>query len=185
MGLNKGYLIAKTDKASDEVYTPAYAVKPLLKYLDMYYHPEHTTTIWCPFDKEDSEYVKIFCAEGYKVIATHIDDIEENHNFFEYEPNEYYNFIISNPPFSIKDDIIKRLYELNKPYAILLPIPSLQGQKRFPYMKDCQALIFDKRINYYTDTEKKEVQKGVSFGSFYLCKDFLPNDLIFEELEVN
>ena len=73
---------------------------------------------------------------------------------------------------------------MNKPYAILLPIPSLQGQKRFPFMKDCQALIFDKRINYYMDNDKKEVQKGVSFCSFYLCKDFLPRDLIFEELKV-
>ena len=34
MALNKGYLTAKTDKASDEVYTPAYAVKPILKYID-------------------------------------------------------------------------------------------------------------------------------------------------------
>lgn len=31
MPLNKGYLTAKTDKASDEVYTPAYAVQPLMK----------------------------------------------------------------------------------------------------------------------------------------------------------
>ena len=153
MGLNKGYLTAKTNKASDEVYTPAYAIKPLLKYLDMYYHPEHTITIWCPFDKEDSEYVKIFRAEGYKVIATHIDN---GQNFFYYEPSEFYHFIISNPPFSCKDDIIKRLYELNKPYAILLPDPN-----------------------------KKEIQKGISFGSFYLCRNFLYTDLIFEELEVN
>ena len=50
-------------------------------------------------------------------------------------------------------------------------------------MKNCQALIFDKRINYFKDLDTKEIQKGVSFGSFYLCKDFLPNDLIFEELE--
>lgn len=181
MALNKGYLTAKTDKASDEVYTPAYAVLPLLKYLEGYVNKPNCT-IWCPFDKEDSEYVKIFRANGYNVIATHIDD---DKNFFYYEPDEYYGFIISNPPFSCKDDIIKRLYELGKPYAILLPIPSLQGQKRFPYMKDCQALVFDKRINYYTTPEKKEIQKGVSFGSFYLCKDFLPNDLIFEELKVD
>ena len=67
---------------------------------------------------------------------------------------------------------------------MLLPIPSLQGQKRFSYMKDCQALIFDKRINYFKDLKTKEIQKGVSFGSFYLCRDFLPQDLIFEELEV-
>ncbi len=67
---------------------------------------------------------------------------------------------------------------------MLLPIPSLQGQKRFPYMKDCQALIFDKRINYFKDMKTKEIQKGISFGSFYLCRNFLPKDLIFEELEV-
>ena len=176
MALNKGYLTAKTDKASDEVYTPAYAVKPILKYIK----PDQI--IWCPFDTEDSEYVKLIRENGNKVIASHIDT---GYNFFEYEPKEHYDIIISNPPFSIKDDIIKRLYELNKSYAILLPIPSLQGQKRFPYMKTCQALIFDKRINYYTDINKKEIQKGVSFGSFYLCKDFLPEKLIFEELNIN
>lgn len=177
MGLNVGYLTAKTDKASDEVYTPAYAVKPIIKYIDMLGYP---LTIWCPFDKGDSEYVKLIRGAGHCVIASHID---EGKNFFHYEPQEY-DIIVSNPPFSIKDDVMRRLYELNKPYAILLPIPSLQGQKRFPYIKNCQALIFDKRINYYTSVEKKEIQKGVSFGSFYLCKDFLPKDLIFEELEV-
>jgi hypothetical protein len=33
MGINKGYLTAKTNEESDEVYTPAYAVKPILKYI--------------------------------------------------------------------------------------------------------------------------------------------------------
>lgn len=175
MPLNKGYLTAKTDKASDEVYTPQYAVLPIIKHI-----PENFKTIWCPFDKEDSEYVILLKEKGYTVIASHID---EDKNFFEYEPEEKYDCIISNPPFSIKDDILRRLNELNKPYAILLPIPALQGQKRFPYINKCQALIFDKRINYFTNKKTKEVQKGVSFGSFYLCKDFLEKDLIFEELE--
>ena len=173
MALNKGYLTAKTDKESDEVYTPAYAVKPIIKYI------EKGKTIWCPFDTEESEYVTLLREAGYKVIASHID---EGKNFFYYEPEEEYDCIVSNPPFSIKDDIIKRLYELNKPYAILLPIPSLQGQKRFPYMKDCQALIFDKRINYFRDMTTREIQKGVSFGSFYLCYNLLARDLTFEEL---
>ena len=177
MALNKGYLTAKTDKASDEVYTPAYAVKPILKYIEMIGFP---MTIWCPFDTEESEFVKLIRAAGHKVIYSHIDD---GRNFFYWEPEEHYDAIISNPPFSIKDDILKRLYELDKPYAMLLPIPALQGQKRFPYIKECQALIFDKRINYFKDLNTKEIQKGVSFGSFYLCRDFLPKDLIFEELE--
>ena len=67
---------------------------------------------------------------------------------------------------------------------MLLPIPSLQGQKRFPYIKDCEALIFDKRINYFKNKATKEIQKGISFGSFYLCKNILPERLIFEELKV-
>lgn len=60
MSLNKGYLTARTDKASDEVYTPYYAVEPLIKYLT------HFNTIWCPFDTKDSEYVKCFQQIGKK-----------------------------------------------------------------------------------------------------------------------
>ena len=68
---------------------------------------------------------------------------------------------------------------------MLLPIPVLQGQSRFPYMKDIQYLGFDKRINYYKDTEMKQTQDGVSFGSCYICRNFLPKDLIIEELNRN
>lgn len=175
MAINKGYLTAKTDKEADEVFTPAYAIQPLLKYI-----PQHST-IWCPFDLEDSEYVKVLTEAGHNVIFTHIDN---NENFFEYEPEEY-DYIISNPPFSIKDSILKRLTELNKPYAILLPLPTLQGQKRFKDLQGCQALIFDKRINFYKNKETKEILKGISFASIYVCKNFLPKDLIFEELKVN
>ena len=185
MPLNKGYLTAKTDKASDEVFTPEYAVKPLLKYIALYaqkhnFNQNNPLTIWCPFDKEFSYYVKTLSTLPYvKIIYTHIDD---GKNFFYYEPDNY-DIIISNPPFSQKDDVLKRLYELNKPYAMLLPIPWLQGQARFPYLQDIQYLGFDKRINYYTNADFSQVQKGVSFGSCYLCKQFLPRDLILEELE--
>jgi hypothetical protein len=34
MPINKGYLTAKTDKQSDETYTPAYAIIPLVKYIE-------------------------------------------------------------------------------------------------------------------------------------------------------
>lgn len=177
MAVNKGYLTAKTDKASDEYYTPRQAVIPLLDYLDKGNKLQYT--IWCPFDDESSEYVKVFREEGYKVIASHIDNGE---NFFYYEPQEFYDYIISNPPFSLKDDILKRLSELGKPYAMLLPLPTLQGQKRFPYLVDSQALIFDKRVNFWQDKEHTKMAKGVAFASIYICKDFLPRDLIFRKL---
>ena len=183
MPLNKGYLTAKTDKASDETYTPAYAIQPLVKYIKAYMqaHTKLELTIWCPFDLQSSKYVEVLSAiPNVKVIYTHIDTGE---NFFYYEPSEPYDIIISNPPFSCKDDVLKRLFELGKPYAMLLPIPTLQGQTRFPYLKDIQYLGFDKRINYYRDVTMTKTQDGVSFGSCYICKNFLPKDLIIEELE--
>lgn len=135
--------------------------------------------IWCPFDKEESQFVKVLSAAGHKVIHSHID---EGKDFFSYEPSDPYDYIISNPPFSCKDEVLKRLCELNKPYAMLLPLPTLQGQKRFPYIKNCEALIFDKRVQYFKDIEQTEVSKSASFGSIYICRNFLPNSLIFEEL---
>ena len=174
MPINKGYLTAKTDKESDEVYTPSYAVKPIIKYI------KPGSIVWCPFDTVDSAYVEELNAAGFTVIYSHIDN---GQNFFEYEPDEY-DVIISNPPFSIKDDILRRLNELDKPYAMLMPLPALQGQKRFKYLKGSQALIFDKRINYFKDRKTKEIQKGISFASIYICKNFLPSDLLFEELKI-
>ena len=94
MPQNVGYLTAKTDKASDEVFTAAFAVKPLLKYLRNFQQSKgREIIVWCPFDLEESEYVKIFQNEGYQVIHSHID---EGKNFFFYEPDEY-DIIISNP----------------------------------------------------------------------------------------
>lgn len=118
MAVNKGYLTAKTDKASDEYYTPDFAVRPILKYIP------RNIIVWCPFDTEESQYVKLIRENGNEVIATHIDNEE---NFFFYEPKEHYDVIISNPPFSCKDAILRRLTELSKPYAMLLPLPTLQG----------------------------------------------------------
>ena len=53
---------------------------------------------------EYSKYVKVFSSiPKVKVIYTHID---KGYNFFYYEPDKY-DIIISNPPFSCKDDILK------------------------------------------------------------------------------
>ena len=174
MPLNKGYLTAKTNKQSDEYYTPDYAVIPILKYL------KPGSIIWCPFDTKNSSYSRIFQENGFKVITTHIDNGE---NFFFYEPDCHYDVIISNPPFSCKDLILKRLQELGKPYAILLPLPTLQGQSRFEYLINSEVLVFNKRINFYLDEKQTKPTTGVSFASVYVCKNFLPEKLIFEKLD--
>ena len=51
-------------------------------------------TIWCPFDTEDSLFVKLFRQRGYTVIATHIANGQD---FFVIDPPKC-DYIISNPP---------------------------------------------------------------------------------------
>lgn len=171
MGNNIGYL--KADKNNDECYTPYYAVQPLLKYIDS------KKVIWTPFDKEYSAFVQLLKQNGNTVIHSHLED---GYDFFNYEPF-YYDIIISNPPFSIKDKILKRLYELNKPFAILLPLNSLQGVTRYKYFcNGIQLLSFDQRIGFHNLNSMVYPIEGSPFASAYFCKDILPRDLIIEEL---
>ena len=169
--LNVGYLTSNKNK--DEAYTPYYASSPIIKYIDP------NLVVWCPFDQEWSSYVRLLRENGNMVIAGHVDN---GKNFFNYEP-EYYDIIVTNPPFSCKDEVISRLYELNKPFAILLPLNSLQGKTRYENFKNgIQLLAFDQRIDFHDPNHMDKPNKGTPFASAYFCRDVLPNDLILERL---
>lgn len=173
MAINKGYLTCGRTSESDECITPFYAVKPLLEFVNK------DKIIWCPFDKEWSAFVQTFKQNGNMVICSHIDD---GKNFFEYEPKKY-DIIISNPPFSKKDEVIRRLYELGKPFAILLPIQSLQSKRRFEcWLNGVELLVFDERIGYHARGNLNSTAEGNHFASIYFCKDFLPSNLVFRKL---
>ena len=70
--------IQYTFNKNDEYYTPEKAVLPILKYIKPH------SSIWCPFDTEDSQYVKVFEREGFKVYHSHIS--EPNGDFFTHAP---------------------------------------------------------------------------------------------------
>lgn len=178
MGMNKGYLTAGRDAASDECLTPRYAVLPIVKYLKKMRYK----TIWCPFDSEHSFYVRVLKAEGFNVLYSHIFD---GFDFFQYEP-EQYDCIVSNPPFSIKDKVLRRVYALEKPFALLLPQNSLQSSQRVEMFINhgIEYLGFDKRINFYINDKLDEWCSGNHFASGYFCKNVLGGvGLLFEKLE--
>ena len=169
--INQGYLNASRN--NDECYTPHYAVNPLIKYISS------QLTVWCPFDTINSAFVNELFINGNKVIFSHINDGKD---FFNYEP-PYYDIIISNPPFSIKDAVLKRLYELNKPFAMLLPVNTIQGVTRYKYFKNgIQLLVFDQRIGFHNLNNMITTVEGSPFASAYFCRDLLPKDLIIEHL---
>lgn len=175
--INKGYHTSGRTSESDECLTPRYGVEPIVKHLKNkgYKH------IWCPFDKEDSQYVRVLKTAGFDVIASHI---EEGGDFFFGEPDSY-DCIVSNPPFSKKDAILRRCYyELKKPFALLLPQNCLQSMVRTRMFMDkgVEYLGFNKRICFYTSGDLTGWKPSNHFASGYFCKDVLPKPLCFEEL---
>ena len=174
MALNKAYLESDRTEAGDEVYTPFYAVEPLLEFVPK------DKVIWCPFDEEWSAYYQMFTENGYKVIRSSIGD---NQDFFTYEPDEHWDILISNPPFSKKDKVLERAFSFNKPFALLLPANSIQGKKRFEiFRNEIQMLAFDRRVDYHTNGNMKDYTKGNHFGSAYFCRDLLPTKLEMRRL---
>lgn len=171
MSLNTGYL--KADKKDNELYTPYYAVDYIIKYIPK------DKIIWCPFDEEWSAFYNKLKESGFKVTRS---SLKEGQDFFEYEPDKW-DIIVSNPPFSNKDKILERLYSFNKPFAILLPLNSLQGKTRYKYFEQgVQILSFDSRVCYHNEKSMDKIVKGSPFASAYFCKDLLPKDLIIEKL---
>lgn len=135
----------KMDKVAgsgnDEFYTPEYAIAPLYKYL-----PPPPVTIWCPFDTEDSLFVKLFRQRGYTVIATHIANGQD---FFAIDPPKC-DYIISNPPYSLKGEVFERLFQLNIPFAMLVGVVGLfESQKRFKMFRehDFEIMYLKKKTN--------------------------------------
>ena len=155
-------------KVNDEVYTPRYAVLPIMEFLDS------KQKIVLPFDTKESEFYKVLKEYGFDVTAQHRDDGQD---FFMDFYNAY-DIIISNPPYSIKDQVLERLYLIGKPFMMLLPVTTLSSQFRFKLFKreSVELLVFDKRIDY-------KGHKGNFFASAYFCWNVLPEKLVFREIQ--
>lgn len=170
----------KMDKVAgsgnDEFYTPEYAIKPMLKYIPK------GSIVWCPFDTEESLFVKIFKESGYNVIYSHLDNGED---FFTIEVPKC-DYIISNPPYSLKGQVFDRLFNINKPFAMLVGVVGLFESKiRFDMFKNnpFEIMYFDKRISYLKSYSDSKTALNPPFSSVYLCQNILPKMIIFEILD--
>ena len=158
---------------NDECYTPDYGVEPILKYIPK------DTTVWCPFDTEDSQFV-IQISKQNKVIRSHL---ESGQDFFNYEPDEW-DMIVSNPPFTDKRKFFERALSFNKPFALIMTNTWLNDSapKQLFKDKDLQLLMFDKRMKFISPDGRNNDK--ITFSSSYYCWNFLPKQIIMEELKV-
>lgn len=168
--------ITENKNQNDEFYTPEYAIIPLLKYI------KPKSNIWCPFDTQQSNFVKIFSKE-HNIICSHIDD---GYDFFSSEVPPSTEYIISNPPYSKKAEIFEKLFDIGLPFAMLVGVVGLfESQKRFNMFKDndFEVMYFNKRIAYFRDYEEQKPSLNPPFSSVYICSKMLPKQIIFEEIE--
>lgn len=160
---------------NDECYTPRYGVEPLLEFMQ----PYKEKIIWCPFDDETSEFVKVFKEKGFYVVYSHI---KYGQDFYNYEP-ESWDVMISNPPFTNKAQIFRRALSFNKPFALLMTITWLNDPTPANVFQDkeLQILSFNERIKFINQPQGNKI----SFLSAYFCYNFLPKNFIFRSLKNN
>ena len=157
---------------NDECLTPDYGVRPIIKYI-----PKNAV-VWCPFDTEESEFVKQIRANGNKVIYSHISNGQD---FYTWEPKERWDCIVSNPPFTAKRQIFERALSFNKPFALIMSNTWLNdaAPKQLFKEKDLQLLMFEQRMKFLNNGK---VQNKITFSSSYFCYNFLPKQIIMESL---
>jgi hypothetical protein len=156
---------------NDECYTPDYGVAPILKYI-----PEGVK-VWCPFDTVDSEFVKQISKQN-EVVFTHI---QYGQDFLTYEPSKW-DVIVSNPPFTNKRKFFERALSFEKPFALIMTNTWLNDSapKQLFKDKDLQLLMFDKRMKFHSPDGRPNDK--ITFSSSYYCWNFLPKQIIMEEL---
>ena len=89
------------------------------------------------------------------MIKTHKD----NFDFLQDIPDFDFDMIITNPPYSLKDEFIKKCYEYKKPFCLLLPITSLEGIERGKMYREngIELLVFDRRCNFIYNDAKSTI----------------------------
>ena len=153
-------------KYSDDFQTPPNAIKPLLPFL------KNEWILWeCACGK--GNLVKALKQKGFKVVGT---DIREGKDFLKWAP-EKFDCIITNPPYSLRYEFIKRAYELEKPWAMLMSLTTLEGKRQQLFKKyGIELLLLDKRINFETPNGKGS---GSWFPVAWFCWKLLPKQIIF------
>lgn len=168
------------NSGNDEFYTPQYAITPILEFL------KPNSVVWCPFDIVDSLFVKELEKAGHRVIYTHIDnDID----FFDNTLTSKYlaecDYIISNPPYSLKSEVLKHLFYLKKPFAMLVGVVGIfESQKRFEMFRDndFEILYFNRRVSYFKSYKEQKPSLNPPFSSVYICSNILPKQIMFREI---
>lgn len=157
---------------TDEWYTTGDSVRLIVPYLSRGGYNK----ILCPFDKPDSNFVKVLTENGFDVTYSHIDT---GTDFFEINNLKDYDAIVSNPPFSKRQRILETLFESGVPFAMIINFNGLFDSKaRWKLFRDnkFELLVPLGRMHFFNENCEGN---SPNFQSIYVCKDMLPEQIVF------
>ena len=158
-----------THTKHDDYETPKYAWENIKDYI--------------PKDKVIWEAFYCTGTSGDDLRELGFDVIHENIDFFEHDKGDV---IVSNPPFTKKKQVFRRLKQLGKPFIIICPCSMISTKYMRELFSDCddklQIIIprkriqFIKKVNGETSTEERTGM--CNFDCFYyVWKIGLKNDI--------
>ena len=173
--MEKSFSVKIKQSNTDEWYTPVEPVKLIVPYL----HRNGYKKILCPFDKQESNFVKVLQDNGFDVTYSHI---ETGGDFFKIDNLRDFDAVVSNPPFSKREKILWKLFREGVPFAMIMNFNGLfDSWKRWQMFKenDFELLVPSGRIKYFNDDC---VGNAPQFQSVFVCKGICKKQIEFAEL---
>lgn len=152
--------LKQKDKVDDGYNTPHHCFEDIKDFIKN----REKLVVYEPFilnNKYSTSKASLISLGFKKVIA------ETTYDFFEMYDKFDYDIIISNPPFSIKQKIFKKIKEINKPFILIVPV-SIITKKYFMdnFKDDFQIIIPKKRIQFIKDDVQLD---RCWFDCVYIC----------------
>jgi len=133
---------------SDDFQTPDWVLDYLIPYI-----PKDWTIWECACGK--GNLVRGLQSRDYNVIYSDILN-GARFDFLGALPPISFDMILTNPPYTLKDEFLARCYSLNKPFALLMPLTALEGQKRQALYRlhGLELILLPRRANFETPSGK-------------------------------
>jgi hypothetical protein len=140
---------------ADDFQSPPSALEPLYPFLPKDWH------IWEPAAGKGN-LVNAFRIRGYRCEGSDVLPEEGDRlqrDFLTWQPAHWLyepDCIVTNPPFTLKDEFLARCYGLGKPFALLLPLTALEGQARQKLYRDngLEIIFMPSRVKFTTPSGK-------------------------------
>jgi len=160
----------KNSSKFNDIYTPPEPVLDLLPFLKPF------EIIWEPAAGEG--HISHILQKHHYVYSS---DIKNGCNFLTYDAEHLqHDAIVTNPPFSIKNQFLKRCLEQDKPFALLLPITALshgRQQARHKLYKEhgIEIIFLGYRVHFITPSGKNDCW----FDTAWFCRDITGQPMTF------